>query len=52
MTTTIIAMAHHRLGVAHAAATGAAVVLFLLVLRVLFGPMGAGSPTALTIAAL
>lgn len=65
MTTTNIAIAHHRLGVAHAAATGAAVVLFLLVLlwasaasgalphlRVLFGPMGAGSPAALLIGAL
>lgn len=56
---------HHRLGIAHAAATGAAVLLFLFILfwasaasgamphlRVLFGPMGAGSPMALLIMAI
>lgn len=54
------------LGLLHAAATCAAVVLFLFILlwasaasgaippvmRALFGPMGAGSPTALAIGAV
>jgi hypothetical protein len=54
----------HRIGLAHAAATGAAALVFLFILfwgsaasgalphlRSLFGPMGAGSPFALSIGA-
>lgn len=54
----------YRIGLLHAGATGAAVLVFLFILfwasaasgalphlRVLFGPMGAGSPFALMIGA-
>jgi hypothetical protein len=65
MSLTSTATKPRALGLLHAAATGAAVVVFLFVLlwatsasgtmphlRALFGPMGAGSPFALLVAAL
>jgi hypothetical protein len=65
MMTSSAATRPHRLGVTHMAATGAAALVFLFVLfwasaafgglphlRALFGPMGAGSPTAVLIGLL